>query len=38
MGPVEATVDALASKVGSQIQLVVVCGNNKKLVDRLGRK
>jgi 1,2-diacylglycerol 3-beta-galactosyltransferase len=38
MGPVEATVEALAARVGAGCQLVVVCGRNQGLVDRLNAK
>ena len=35
MGAIEATVTAIAKHVGAACQLVVVCGRNKKLVQRL---
>ena len=35
MGPVERTVTALAQQVGAACQVVVVCGRNKRLVQRL---
>jgi 1,2-diacylglycerol 3-beta-galactosyltransferase len=38
MGPVERTVDALASVVGADCQIVVVCGRNARLVQRLSSK
>lgn len=37
MGPVEATVEALAATVGAQCQVVVVCGRNARLVERLNK-
>jgi 1,2-diacylglycerol 3-beta-galactosyltransferase len=38
MGPVEATVDALAASLGAACQVVVVCGRNAKLVAKLSAK
>jgi len=38
MGPVEATVDALAAELGAACQLVVVCGRNARLVNKLSNK
>lgn len=38
MGPVEKTVDGLAAALGAECQLVVVCGRNAKLVQRLSSK
>jgi len=38
MGPVEKTVDALASVIGADCQVVVVCGRNAKLVEKLKAK
>ena len=38
MGPVEKTVDAVANQIGSQAQLVVICGRNANLVSRLKKK
>ena len=35
MGKIEQTVDAIVEKVGTVCQLVVVCGRNKKLVQKL---
>ena len=35
MGPVERTVTALAQQVGAACQVVVICGRNKRLVQRL---
>lgn len=35
MGAIEKTVNAIVEKVGPQCQLVVICGRNKKLVDKL---
>ena len=35
MGPVELTCKTLAETVGSRAQVVVVCGRNQKLVDKL---
>ena len=35
MGPVERTVTALAHQVGAACQVVVICGRNKRLVQRL---
>lgn len=38
MGPVEKTVDAVAAEVGAGCQLVVICGRNQRLVDKLRSK
>jgi 1,2-diacylglycerol 3-beta-galactosyltransferase len=38
MGPVEKTVDALVALIGSECQIVVVCGRNARLVDTLQTK
>ena len=38
MGPVEATVDALAAALPRPAQIVVVCGRNARLVERLASK
>ena len=38
MGPVERTVDALCSVIGADCQVVVVCGRNAKLVEKLSSK
>jgi 1,2-diacylglycerol 3-beta-galactosyltransferase len=38
MGPVEKTVDGLVSALGAECQLVVICGRNAKLVQRLTSK
>lgn len=38
MGPVESTVDALAATLGAACQVVVVCGRNAKLVEKLSAK
>lgn len=38
MGPVERTVDALASVIGKDCQVVVICGRNAKLVEKLSLK
>lgn len=38
MGPVEQTVDAVASQIGTATQLVVVCGRNARLVQKLKQK
>lgn len=38
MGPVEATVDALAAGLGAACQVVVVCGRNARLVGKLSAK
>lgn len=38
MGPVEKTVDSVAKEIGADCQLVVVCGRNQRLVDRLSAK
>lgn len=38
MGPVEKTVDALAKVIGADCQVVVVCGRNAKLVEKLKAK
>lgn len=38
MGPVEKTVDALAATLGAACQVVVVCGRNAKLVEKLSTK
>ena len=38
MGPVEKTVDALAASLGAACQVVVVCGRNAKLVEKLSTK
>lgn len=38
MGPVEATVDGVAAQMGADCQLVVICGRNAKLVDKLRSK
>ena len=38
MGPLEKTVDAVASHIGADAQLVVVCGRNAALVQRLTSK
>lgn len=38
MGPVEATVDGVAEHIGSGCQLVVICGRNAKLVEKLSSK
>ena len=38
MGPVEKTVDALAATLGASCQVVVVCGRNAKLVEKLSSK
>lgn len=38
MGPVEKTVDALADSLGAECQVVVVCGRNAKLVEKLSNK
>ena len=35
MGAIEKTVEAVVEKVGAKCQLVVICGRNKKLADRL---
>ena len=35
MGAIEKTVEAVVEKVGAMCQLVVICGRNKKLADRL---
>lgn len=35
MGAIEATVSAIVDKVGPVCQLVVICGRNKKLVEKL---
>ncbi|KAL6770016.1 MGD1 [Auxenochlorella protothecoides x Auxenochlorella symbiontica] len=38
MGPVERTVEALSKVLDVEFQLVVVCGRNHKLVERLKRR
>lgn len=38
MGPLEQTVNAVAKQIGAQAQLVVVCGRNAALVQRLRAK
>ena len=38
MGPLEQTVNAVAKQIGAQAQLVVVCGRNAALVERLRSK
>ncbi len=38
MGPLEKTVNAVAKQIGAQAQLVVVCGRNAALVQRLRAK
>eukprot|EP01023_Acetabularia_acetabulum_P001850 TRINITY_DN10731_c0_g2_i3.p1 TRINITY_DN10731_c0_g2~~TRINITY_DN10731_c0_g2_i3.p1 ORF type:complete len:448 (-),score=81.67 TRINITY_DN10731_c0_g2_i3:2713-4008(-) len=38
MGKIEATVDAIANIVGDKCQVVVICGRNKVLVDKLNSK
>ncbi len=38
MGPVEKTVDGLASNIGADCQVIVICGRNKKLVEKLSNK
>jgi 1,2-diacylglycerol 3-beta-galactosyltransferase len=38
MGPLEKTVDAVAKQIGAEAQLVVVCGRNAALVQRLRSK
>mmetsp|Transcript_11083 Transcript_11083/g.19268 ORF Transcript_11083/g.19268 Transcript_11083/m.19268 type:complete len:383 (+) Transcript_11083:53-1201(+) len=38
MGALEATVDQLDLQLGSQAQVVVICGRNKKLLERLSAK
>eukprot|EP01024_Parvocaulis_polyphysoides_P047388 TRINITY_DN44928_c0_g1_i4.p2 TRINITY_DN44928_c0_g1~~TRINITY_DN44928_c0_g1_i4.p2 ORF type:complete len:389 (+),score=76.00 TRINITY_DN44928_c0_g1_i4:1-1167(+) len=38
MGKIEATVDAIAAKVGASCQVVVICGRNKSLVQKLQSK
>ncbi|KAL4447742.1 hypothetical protein ABPG75_004961 [Micractinium tetrahymenae] len=38
MGPVEATVDGVAKYIGGDCQLVVICGRNAKLVEKLSSK
>ena len=38
MGPVEKTVDALAASLGAACQVVVVCGRNANLVNKLSSK
>lgn len=38
MGPVENTVDALAADLGAECQVVVVCGRNARLVNKLRSK
>lgn len=38
MGPVEKTVSALAENVGGACQVVVICGRNRQLVERLSSK
>ena len=38
MGPVEATVAGLAAHVGARCQLVVICGRNARLAERLARR
>lgn len=35
MGAIEKTVKAVVQKVGPVCQLVVICGRNKKLVEKL---
>lgn len=38
MGPVEATCNSLASKLSSEAQVAVICGRNKRLVDKLNAR
>lgn len=38
MGAIEKTVDAVVDKVGAACQLVVICGRNKKLVEKLQQR
>ncbi|GAX80944.1 hypothetical protein CEUSTIGMA_g8379.t1 [Chlamydomonas eustigma] len=38
MGKLEDTVDQIAEKLGSSCQVVVVCGRNKRLLQRLSEK
>ncbi|KAI7838470.1 hypothetical protein COHA_007733 [Chlorella ohadii] len=38
MGPVEKTVDGVARHIGADCQLVVICGRNAKLVEKLKNK
>ena len=38
MGPLEQTVNAVAKQIGARAQLVVVCGRNAALVERLRAK